>query len=344
MTEKESRLVKIEISPKTLIYVFLFFLGLWFFSQIKAILLLFFVSFILVSALSPAVEFLTVRKISRTLSVVLVYLTLISLIFLLGVAVIPLMTAQTRDFLCAFPLLVQKASEAIGPDKRLLWERYAQGLINGLSSEFIKMPGQALKTTMSIAQSVFAFFSILVISFYLLLERTYLYRGLVGLFPLSFQKSVEEIIVRLEKKLGAWVRGQVFLGFAVGIVSYFGLLVLGVGFALPLAIIAGILELVPTIGPILSAIPAILVALTTSSVLALLVAGLYILIQQFENNFLIPQVMKKTVGVNPLITILALMVGGTLMGVIGVLLAVPVVGVLTVLGQEIMKAVYDAAD
>jgi predicted PurR-regulated permease PerM len=344
MTGKENRLVKIEISPKTLIYVFLFFSSLWFLSQIKAILLLFFVSFILVSALSPAIEFLTTKKLARSLSVILVYLVLVSFIFLSGVAVVPLMTAQTRDFLSALPSLVQKASEAIGPDKHLFWEKYAQGLINGLSQEFIKMPGQALKTTMSIAQSVFAFFSILVISFYLLLEKTRLYRGFIGLFPISSQKTIERIIIRLEKKLGAWVRGQFFLAFAVGLASFFGLAVLGVGFTLPLAITAGIFELVPTIGPILSAIPAMVVALTTSPLLALLVAGLYILIQQLENNLLVPQVMKKALGVNPLVTILSLMVGGKLMGVIGVLLAVPVVGIMTVLGEEIMKAIYDAAD
>ena len=126
------------------------------------------------------------------------------------------------------------------------------------------MPGQALKTTMSIAQSVFAIFSILVISFYLLLEKKSLYQGFVGLFPLSFQEKVEKIIERLEKKLGSWVRGQVFLGFAVGLASYFGLTILGVGFTLPLAIIAGAFELVPTIGPIISAIPAMIVALTIS--------------------------------------------------------------------------------
>ena len=130
----------------------------------------------------------------------------------------------------------------------------------------------------------------------------------------------------------------------MGLAAYVGLTILGVGFTIPLAIIAGVLECVPTVGPIIAAIPSMIVASTSSLFLALLVAGLHTLIQQLENNFLVPLVMKKAVGINPLVTIMALLVGGKMLGLIGAFLAVPIVGVIMIVGEEIMRAVYDAAD
>jgi len=132
------------------------------------------------------------------------------------------------------------------------------------------------------------------------------------------------VLLQIEKRLGAWVLGQVCLMIFIGLLVYGGLFFLRVEYALPLAIFAGLLEIVPTIGPTVSAIPAVLVAFGSSPGLALSVAALYIIVQQIENNLLVPLVMKQSVGLSPVLTILALMIGGRFGGIAGAVLAVPV--------------------
>jgi predicted PurR-regulated permease PerM len=132
------------------------------------------------------------------------------------------------------------------------------------------------------------------------------------------------LLRRIERRLGVWVRGEFVLMSAVGLCSFIGLTILHVDFALPLAIVAGLLELVPMLGPIIASITATLVALSVSPLLALSVVALYIIIQQLENNILVPYIMKKSVGLAPIVTILALMIGARLAGIIGAILAVPI--------------------
>ena len=137
--------------------------------------------------------------------------------------------------------------------------------------------------------------------------------------------------------MGSWVRGELTLMLAVGIFTYIGLSILGVEIALPLAILAGILEIVPNIGPIISAVPAVLVALTIHPLTALATASLYFLVQLAENNFLVPKIMQKAVGVNPLISILGLMIGFRLAGPAGAILALPSIIVIHTIGLEYFK-------
>ena len=150
-------------------------------------------------------------------------------------------------------------------------------------------------------------------------------------------KRVGRVVKNIEQRLGSWVQGQLFLMLIIGVVSYIGLLLLKIDFALPLAILAGLLEIVPTIGPIISAIPAVIIGLSMTPVTALLVALLFFLIHQSENTLVVPFVMKKSVGLPPLLTIIALMIGGKLAGIAGVVLAVPVVLII----QEILHEYFN---
>ena len=137
-------------------------------------------------------------------------------------------------------------------------------------------------------------------------------------------KKVMTIWLKVEERLGAWVRGQVTLAFTIGLSTFFGLTLLGIPYTFPLAILAGLLEIVPIIGPIIAAIPAILVAFTISPLLALATAALYFIIQQVEANLVVPLVMRKAVGLPPLVTIIGLMIGGKLGGIGGAILAIPI--------------------
>jgi predicted PurR-regulated permease PerM len=137
-------------------------------------------------------------------------------------------------------------------------------------------------------------------------------------------EKTTKTIIKIEQQLGSWVRGELVLMAAVGILTYIGLVVLGIDTALPLAILAGLLEIVPNIGPTLSAIPAILIALTIHPLTAAATVALYFIVQFLENNLLVPKIMQKAVGVNPILSIVGLMIGVRIAGAAGALLAIPV--------------------
>jgi predicted PurR-regulated permease PerM len=195
--------------------------------------------------------------------------------------------------------------------------------------------GGIIRTFVSFFQNLINIFILIVISFYLLLERKNLDKYLLHFFGDNAEKVGAGVMDKIEKRLGGWVRAQILLMIIIGLLTFIGLRLLGIDYALPLAIFAGFLEIIPTIGPFISAIPAVLVALLISPLMGLAVAALYFLIQQIENNFIVPQLMAKECGINPLITIIVLIAGFKLGGIIGAILAVPVVLLIEIILTEI---------
>ena len=181
----------------------------------------------------------------------------------------------------------------------------------------------------------------MVIVFYMIMERKNLKRYLTFMFGHGDkEKHAEEFINKLEIKLGSWMRGQLALMLIVGTMSYVGLTFLGVEFAVPLAFIAGLLEIIPNIGPTVAMIPAILVALGTSPLLGLAVFALYFLIQQLENNLIVPKIMSKAVGLSPLVIVVSLLTGFKTAGMAGAVLAVPSVLLLTIIINDLYHRHY----
>ena len=201
------------------------------------------------------------------------------------------------------------------------------------------LPQQLLQIAVVAFNNVLGLFTFMVILFYLIMERANLKYYLTFLFGESNQEKHAEIFVnKLEQKLGSWVRGELILMLIVGLMSYIGLMFLGIEFAIPLAFLAGLLEIVPNIGPTVATIPAILVALGHSPVLALAVTALYFLIQQLENNFIVPKVMSRAVGLSPLVVIISLLIGLKIAGLAGAILAVPAVLLLEMVVNDIYRA------
>ncbi len=172
------------------------------------------------------------------------------------------------------------------------------------------------------------------LNLYLLLDENGIKKFFVALLPLKQKNQIVTISHKVGAGLGAWLRGQLLLGILVGILVYAGLVIIGVPYALTLALLAGVLEIIPIIGPILSAIPAILIALSISPTMALVVTGFYVLVQELENKLLVPKVMQRTVGLHPVTIIIVLLIGAKLMGVLGILLAVPVASVFYIILKE----------
>jgi predicted PurR-regulated permease PerM len=145
-----------------------------------------------------------------------------------------------------------------------------------------------------------------------------------------------DLFNRVQRKMGLWLRGQLILCLIIFALTYLGLSILGVKYALILALIAGLTEFIPYLGPFLGGVPAVFLAFTQSPTLAIFVAILYIIVQQIENNFLTPKIMEKAVGLNPIVSIAAIMVGFSIGGVIGALLSIPVATAAVVVIQDLL--------
>lgn len=316
---------KIEITHRTIIFTVLFLLGLYFLFQIRYIVLFLFIAVIFMSALSPWVDRLEKRRIPRGLSTVILYILIWALISFSVASLVPPLVEQSARFLTRLPADVERLSQG----------RFDLSL---LQPQLASLPQNLLKIIVGAFNNVVSLFTLMVIVYYLILERKNLHKYLLFLFGNNDREvRAEAFINKLEKKLGGWVRGQLLLMLFVGVLSYIGLVFLGIEFAIPLAFLAGILEIVPNIGPTFAAIPAILVALGSSPVLALATVALYFVIQQVENNFLVPKVMSKAVGLSPLVVIVSLMVGFKLAGIAGAILAIPMVLLLEIIASDFKK-------
>lgn len=317
---------KIEISHKTIIFTVALVVALWIFVQIHDILFLIFIAFILMSALRPLVEGLARFRIPRLLSVFLIY-TIVFGVFGVSLAgTVPALIAQSSRFLQDLPIFIERVLPYWNIDAR------------SLTAQIAPISENIVKFTVGLFSNIVTTLTVLVFAFYFLLERRHAESFLTDTMGKEAADQVIGILMSIEQRLGAWIRGEIILMVIVGVMVYIGLTLLKIEFSVPLAIIAGVLEIVPTIGPIVSAIPAIFVALAISPFLALSVAALYFIVQQFENNLIVPYVMRKSTGLSPLITIFSLMVGARFAGIFGAVLAVPIVLVLQViLGALVTK-------
>lgn len=319
---------KIEISHRTIVFIVFLLIFLWFLWQIKQIIIGLFVALILMAAINPAIDRMEKMKIPRVLGIILVYILILVLVGLVVAGIIPPLVDQTSTLITKAPKFI----EDLGIPN--IDQRIIESQIQQLGS----IPANLVKLSVEILTNMVAIAALLVITFYLLLERKNLNRYLHILFGGDGERKAEKFIDEIEKKIGSWVRAQLTSMAVIGVMSYFGLRLLGIDFALPLALLAGLLEIVPNIGPVIASIPAILAGLAISPLMALAVAALYFLIQQVEANFIYPQIVVREVGVNPLITILSLAIGFKLGGVLGAILAVPFVLLIQIIASEVFAS------
>jgi len=307
---------RIEISYKTILFIAGFLALLALLWQIKSILILFFVCFIFMEAMNPTINRLEKYKIPRPLGILMVYSLIITIISIAIAGIIPIFVEQTGGLVDSLPR-VFNSIEIFGIKPQAIdWTSQIQILEN--------LPGEIAKTVLSLFSNVLSGFIILVVTFYMLLERKNIQKYSFHFFGKNGRTTTVKILENLENRLGHWLNAELVLMTTIGILSYLGYSLIGLTYTVPLAIIAGLLEAVPNIGPTVATILAAIVGLTISPLHGLLAVVLGILIQQIENNFLVPKVMKETVGLNPLITILIIAVGAKLGGVVGAVLGIPV--------------------
>ena len=316
---------KIEISHKTIVFAVSFILLLWFLYFIRDIIFTVFVALLLMAIINPLVKTLSRFRIPRAISVLIVYVFVVGLIIVTIANLAPALVEQTSNFASGLPSYLSNLSfiSKIGD------QIYAQIL-----SQIVNLPGQIVGFGVSLVSNIINILTILILAFYFLLARNKLDDQLASLVGKERGDKLARVVDELEIKLGGWARGQLALMFIVGLFTYLGLRILGIPFALPLSIFAGLIEVIPYMGPVIGAIPAVIIGFGISPVMGLAVLALGFLTHQLENYVFAPKIIEKSVGVAPIITLLALAIGLKVAGVAGVLLSVPVVLTLQVIGKH----------
>jgi predicted PurR-regulated permease PerM len=306
---------KIEVSYKTIVFTFLLLILFWFLYIVRDVIMGFFVALLIMAILNPTVTKLSKRKIPRGVSILTVYLLLLGLVGFTIAAVVPPLVEQSSSFINNLPRFMSHLG-------------ISASVNNQITQQFVSLvgilPAEAAKLTVSLFGNILSVITVFVIAFYLLAEREDLNRQLGAFLGDEKNKKLGNIIDTLERHLGSWARGQGALMLAIGIANYVGLRLLGLPFALPLSILAGLLEIVPYIGPVLAAIPAVIIGFGISPVLGIATIALTFLIQQLENYIFVPKIIQKSTGVDPIVTLLSLAIGFRLAGMIGLLISVPV--------------------
>ncbi len=315
-----------------IIFALFIIVVVWFMLQIKSIIASIFIAYIIMAALLPLVEFLMKKGLPKIVSVLIAYTSIMFIGFLIIFPLIPFFISQVQSLLIGFPVYVYKSATTLGlPIDTARLQTY-------IAQEIDIIGANAFSVTKQVFGGLFSLLTILIVSFYLLLNHESFKLWIAKVFHVDDREKVYQILKNVDNKLGAWLRGQLLLCYIICILTWLALTIINMPYALPLALIAGILEAFPTIGPILSAIPAVIVALTISPTTALIVILVYTIIQLLENNVIVPKVMEQAVGLNPIVIIIAVSTGSTLMGITGALLSIPFISFLVVLFNSIRNS------
>lgn len=339
MPQSQERTVVIKTS--TILKVIIILLALGFLWLVRDILMLLLVALFLAALMHPAARWGASKKIPKGLMVIFIYLILFALLAALFALIIPTLVRQ----LGSLSQIIGSSIVALSGSIQSLREFTVQyGLADNLSAGVASLQEQVSRvatglfaTLTGLFGSIVGFVIVLVMAFYIVVQDKEAVRMFHNLVPDKYQDLSTRLISQVEVKIGRWLIGQLTLSLIIGVVYYIGLLVLDVQGALALSIFAGFTEFIPYLGPILGGIPIVLVALSDSVIKALFALGLVIIIQQLENQIVVPKLMQKAVGLNPLISIVAVLVGARLFGIFGALLAIPMATALSVVLSELYK-------
>jgi len=322
-------------------------IAFWLLYRFRLVLLVLFVAMLLGTGIRPAVNWLGRRGFSRLLAQILIYLLILSAVIVFILLVLPMLleqstaiTGQISTYYTSFRSTLTSSPSAIlreigfelPPDFQI------QALMPAAPETTVEPGGEGSPGVNNVlrafefagiaARVIFMFVAVLLTSFYWTLEGERAIRTLALLAPSRSRENVLSVVAAVEEKLGAFLIGQSILVLVIGCLSLAAYLLIGLPNALILALIAGLMEIVPMVGPVLGAIPAVIVAFSADQTKVLWVIGATVIIQFLENNLLVPRIMDRSVGVHPLLTLLALAAFSSLMGLVGALLAVPIAAII----------------
>jgi len=340
--ELNKRPININITSGTIIKTIAIFILFYFLYLISDILVLFFVSLVFSSALDPWVDKLKKRKIPRSVSVLMLYFVVFAILGTTLYLITPPIINEVNSISSDLPSYIESISS-----KFSLVKDYSlkYGLLDSTKSSFDVVTGYLQNTAsgvfftlFNIFGGIFSFVLILVLTFYMVVEESAIKKLVWSIAPEKNQTYIMHLINRMQLKMGHWLRGQLIVSLSLAVMSYVGLEILGVHYALVLALIVGFFSFIPYMGAILGAIPAIFIAFTQSPLLAILSIVLFYIVHFIEGNFLQPKIMQKFIGLNPIVSILAILAGFKLAGLVGALISIPVTTALSVFVQDVFDS------
>jgi predicted PurR-regulated permease PerM len=295
----------------------------------RNVLLLLFMSILLASALEPMIGWLRGRlRLGRVWTILVVYLAFFVVVLGLAFVVIPAAINQGQRIVTSLPAFFDQVREWASHLRPVALSRSINALVDSVAETFAPAPppGPAVvvKVGTAVAEAVVGLFTLLAIVFFWLVEHARLQRYTLAFLPMERRGGARNAWNEIETRLGLWVRGQLILMGAMGAATGIAYTLLGLPGALLLGLIAALTEAIPIVGPLLGAVPAILVAATVSPQLAVVVAAIYVVLQLVEGNVLVPMVMRNTIGISPLLVLFSLLVGAAVGGLVGAFLAVPI--------------------
>ena len=319
------------ISSGIILRIVVIALALWFLFVIRDVIWLFLIAIIITAALDPIINGAQkIFKFPRTFSVGFVYVIFFTTFALLVAFIVPFLSEQFDE---------------LGRDLPQFVMQYAPSNINipqdisfgDIGQKFLGLLNNPFSTTVGLFSAIISITAVISMSFYMSLQEDGLKKALLIITPEQYTKYTASLIDRIQDNFGRWMAGQVITMIFVGILYYIALRTLGVSYALVLALIGGLLEIIPYFGPIIASVPAILFGFMVDPMVGLAVAVSYFVINLIENHLLVPKIMNKAIGLNPVLVILALLIGGKVAGVIGIFLAVPIAGAIGLFIKDVVE-------
>lgn len=372
--EKENSGMNINITPGSILKGIGMILLIWFLYFIKDVVLVVLVAVVIASGMEPLISWFKKYKVNRLPASIISFLSIFGIFTGLLFFFVPPVLDEATSLLTELPKylesttlwnplninsqdvtisqkVVQTLSEGVNNPSQLLRDAQSQiktnipstsfglgDLVKSIQDVSSNVSSGFIKIVSGIFGGLLSFILIIVLSFYLLVQEDGVANFLRLITPIKHEKYIVDLWKRSQRKIGQWMQGQLLLGIIIAVLLYLGLMILGIKNALLLSVLAGCLEIIPVFGPILSAIPAILMAFVGGGFSAsILVVGLYVIVQQFENHLIYPLVVKKVIGVSPILVILAIVIGFKLAGFLGIVLSVPMVSALMELVDDIQK-------
>ena len=330
--------LRISITAGTIFTALFIVIGAFVFWQLRNLALLVLTAIVIASAIEPMIAFFIRHRVPRFVAALSVYVLVFGSLFVLLYFFFPPIIADAAGFLSALPQYLETltvptslsglahATNFIGSGQET--QSALQALL-ALQSAFNASSSGVLQLFITFFGGIFSLILVIALSFYLALQDTGVDDFLRLVLPAEHEDYAVDLWKRSQKKIGLWMQGQVLLSVIVGVLVYLGLLIIGIPYALLLSVFTAAAEIIPVFGSLLAGTFAVIVSFSQGGLpLALIVAGLYVVVNQFESNLIYPLIVKKVVGVPPLLVIVALIAGYTLAGFLGVLLSVPMAAVL----------------
>ena len=306
----------------------------------REVVLLVFLAVLLGAALEPLVALIRARTgVGRGLSILIVYATFLASVVAIAVFIVPAALVQLGGALGHLPAFLDRVREWAAQLRPEALSEGVRALVDAVEAPFQPGPppdpDSVLGVSIVVGQVAAALATLLALVFFWLTERSRLQRYVLAFMPPRRREGIRDAWNEVESRLGLWVRGQLLLMLSIGVATGIAYSVLGLPAALLLALIAALTEVIPIVGPLIGAVPAVLVTTTVSPEMVVLTIAVYLLLQLIEGNVLVPIIMRNSVGLSPFLVLVSLLVGGAVAGVLGAIVAVPVVAGITVVLERL---------